>query len=249
MNPVVVELDACAPGSAADGVSLRTTLDASAGCPEVVQRVADVSPGAGLSGVAEAGGELWFVRSGGGRLSFGAERPGTEGGVPVELEPGVGAHLAGGLEYRLETGSGGTEVVVAVLPARPAATTGGGARPARPPVVARLEDCEVERTGDRLFRVLVGPGRGCEAATQFVGEIPPGRAPAHSHSYDEVVFVLSGRGVLHLDGGDRPLRPGTCVYLPPGTRHCLENTGAGTLEVLGVFQPGGSPAAKQGADA
>ena len=40
-------------------------------------------------------------------------------------------------------------------------------------------------------------------------------------------------------------RPGSCVHLPPGQVHCLENTGTTTLWVLGVFHPGGSPAAKQ----
>ena len=33
--------------------------------------------------------------------------------------------------------------------------------------------------------------------------------------------------------------------LPPLQPHCLENTGAEPLQVLGVFHPAGSPAAKQ----
>ena len=39
--------------------------------------------------------------------------------------------------------------------------------------------------------------------------------------------------------------PGTSIYLPPLQPHCLENTGAESLQVLGVFHPAGSPAAKQ----
>jgi quercetin dioxygenase-like cupin family protein len=110
--------------------------------------------------------------------------------------------------------------------------------------LSALQDCEVERTGDRRFRVLFGPGRGCEAATQFVGEIPPGRAPDHTHPYDELVLVLEGEGVAHVGGADRALAPGSRLHLPPGRPHCLENTGPGTLVVLGVFHPGGSPAQK-----
>jgi len=112
------------------------------------------------------------------------------------------------------------------------------------PRLAQLEDCAVEITGDRRFRVLFGPGSGCEAATQFLGEIPPGRAPLHSHTYDEVVLVLEGEGVLHAGPVEHPIAAGTCVHLSPGQQHCLENTGQGTLRVLGVFHPGGSPAAK-----
>ncbi|MGH9062972.1 MAG: cupin domain-containing protein, partial [Acidimicrobiales bacterium] len=99
-------------------------------------------------------------------------------------------------------------------------------------------------TGDRRFRVLLGPDLGCPAVTQFVGEIPPGRASAHTHTYDEVVHVLSGRGVVHLDDMDQPLAPGSSIYLPPHEPHCLENTGSELLTVLGAFYPPGSPASK-----
>jgi quercetin dioxygenase-like cupin family protein len=81
-------------------------------------------------------------------------------------------------------------------------------------------------------------------ATQFVGEIPPGRAPEHSHPYDEVVLILAGEGVAHIGGAEHALAPGTCLHLPPRLLHCLENTGANTLWVLGVFHPADSPAAK-----
>ena len=37
---------------------------------------------------------------------------------------------------------------------------------------------------------------------------------------------------------------GTCLHLPPGLPHCLENTGPQLMRVLGVFHPAGSPAAK-----
>jgi mannose-6-phosphate isomerase-like protein (cupin superfamily) len=64
-------------------------------------------------------------------------------------------------------------------------------------------------------------------------------------SYDEVVHVLSGRGIVHLDGSTAAIRAGTSIYLPPYQPHCLENTGPEPLEVLGVFYPAGSPAAKR----
>ena len=80
------------------------------------------------------------------------------------------------------------------------------------------------------------------SATQFVGYIPPGRAPDHYHRYDEVVYVLEGNGALHIDGESTPLRPGSCVHLPAKLVHSLENHGPGEMQVLGVFRPAGSPA-------
>lgn len=153
----------------------------------------------------------------------------------------TGLWIPPGARYRLQADPRAEVLLDAVALPAPAASP---SPVTAAPRLSRLGDCEVEVTGDRKFRVLLGPGRGCEAATQFRGEIPPGKAPEHSHPYDEVVRVLEGEGVAHARGGDLPLAPGTCIHLPRGLPHCLENTGSATLVVLGVFHPGGSPAAK-----
>ena len=208
----------------------------------LVRRHIVLAPGSPLRGLAGAGGELWFTIAGSGRLDVGALR-----GAAVRAD--TGCWIPPGAEYRLEAAERILLDAVALPalagqptpPGQPATTSSGEADG---PLLSKLAACEVEWTGDRRFRVLLGPGRGCEAATQFVGEIPPGRAPEHSHPYDEVVLVLGGEGVAHAGGSDRALAPGTSVRLPRGLPHCLENTGRQTLTVLGVFHPGGSPAAK-----
>ena len=225
------------------GVVVRTVLDTGAGQAGAAdqglrRRLVDVSPGARFGGTAGAGGELWFVIAGTGRMTSGS-------GPQMAVGPDTGLWLPPGTAYSLRAGD--------PVPLRldsvqlPAGSRGPGARKTPgSPRRSELRDCPVQVTGDRRFRVLFGPGSGCDAATQFAGEIPPGRAPEHSHPYDEVVLVLEGAGVLHAGPGDQPLAPGSCVHLPPGQPHCLENTGTATLRVLGVFHPGGSPAAKQG---
>jgi quercetin dioxygenase-like cupin family protein len=218
----------------ASGAALHTVLDTGAG---LVRLGAEVPAGARLAGTAGPGGELWFVIAGLGRLTLG-DLP------PMRVRPDAGLWLPPGGRYSLA--ADGPDTLRVDLVRMPAAQDGAAAG-APEPQLSELRDRPVEVTGDRQFRVLFGPGNGCEAATQFVGEIPPGRAPEHSHSYDEVVLVLAGEGVLHTSPGDRPLAPGSCVHLRPGQPHCLENTGQATLRVLGVFHPGGSPAAKRAA--
>ncbi len=213
----------------------------------LVRRRIALAPGSPLRGLAGSGGELWFVITGTGRLDVGSLRG-------AAVSEGTGCWIPPGAEYRLGA-EDGILLDAGALPAPPAPSVaaegfgtltaeGSGTATAEDPRLSELAACEVERTGNRRFRVLLGPGRGCEAATQFVGEIPRGRAPEHSHPYDEVVLVLDGEGVAHAGGSDRPLAPGTSVHLPRGLPHCLENTGRRTLVVLGVFHPGGSPAAK-----
>ncbi len=85
---------------------------------------------------------------------------------------------------------------------------------------------------------------GSEQVTQFVGSIPPGRAPDHFHEYEEVLFILRGEGRMWAGETNTPIAPGSCIYLPKRQVHCVENTGTGELRLLGVFYPAGSPAVR-----
>jgi quercetin dioxygenase-like cupin family protein len=60
-------------------------------------------------------------------------------------------------------------------------------------------------------------------------------APNHSHFYDEIVYIIDGEGILHLGGEQKVIGPGSAIHLPPLAEHCLENTGKGSMRVLGVF--------------
>lgn len=228
------------------GAVVRTVLDTGAGREGLVRRHVEVFAGSQFEGTAGPGGELCFVLAGSGRVESG-----TVPAMPLRRDTGL--WLPPGARYCLYADGPGTLRLDSVsLPAEGADPDMTGAQgqagasgDAAMPLLTNLRDCEVHTTGNRRFRVLFGPGNGCSAATQFVGEIPPGRAPDHTHTYDEVVLVLEGEGVLHAGSGDRPLALGSCVHLPPGMPHCLENTGQITLRVLGVFHPGGSPASKK----
>jgi mannose-6-phosphate isomerase-like protein (cupin superfamily) len=49
-----------------------------------------------------------------------------------------------------------------------------------------------------------------------------GLPPFFHTGYDEVYYILSGTGVVTLDGKAYPLRPGSVVVIPAGTSHALE---------------------------
>jgi len=110
--------------------------------------------------------------------------------------------------------------------------------------LVRLADREAIPTADRWYRVLVDDEVGSRQVTQFVGSIPPGRAPDHFHNYEEVLFILRGEGRMWAGQTNTPIGPGSCVYLPRRQMHCVENTGTGELRLLGVFYPAGSPAVR-----
>jgi len=108
----------------------------------------------------------------------------------------------------------------------------------------RLTDRAAIPTADRWYRVLVDDEVGSSEVTQFVGSIPPGRAPDHFHQYEEVLFILRGQGRMWAGQTNTPIGPGSCVYLPRKQVHCVENTGTDELRLLGVFYPAGSPSVR-----
>jgi mannose-6-phosphate isomerase-like protein (cupin superfamily) len=196
------------------------------GCEEFEQRVLRFDgPSSGPQ--SDADDDVLYVLRGGGRA--------VVAGEPVELGPGTAFFCTAGNRWEI-TEADGLELL-SVLVRNPLRANGATH------AVVGPEDADVgEATAGRMFRLLATPERGCASVTQFVGYIPVGRAPDHFHRYDEVVYVLDGQGALHIDGETEPLRAGTCVHLPSGLVHCLENTGPGEMRVLGVFRPAGSPA-------
>jgi mannose-6-phosphate isomerase-like protein (cupin superfamily) len=156
----------------------------------------------------------------------------TVGGENQELEPGTGVFVARGTPWQIESADGLKLLSVLIEEPLPASASHA--------VIANGE--RGPATAGREFTLLVQPENGCESVTQFVGYIPPGRAPDHFHRYDEVVYVLSGDGAFHVEGESAPLHAGSCVHLPARLVHSLENHGPGEMRVLGVFRPAGSPA-------
>jgi mannose-6-phosphate isomerase-like protein (cupin superfamily) len=65
-----------------------------------------------------------------------------------------------------------------------------------------------------------------------------GRTPPNEHRLGhEMFFVLRGEGVAHSNGKSMPLKAGDSLFLPPGTPHEIENTGAGRLYCLTFMAP------------
>ncbi len=87
------------------------------------------------------------------------------------------------------------------------------------------------RTGDKMEEKVVanGPRMVCHHICFKAGGIEG----AHSHSGDQVAYVMNGKFEFNLDGDERLLGKGDSVYIPSGTIHslvCLED--GETLDVV-----------------
>jgi mannose-6-phosphate isomerase-like protein (cupin superfamily) len=212
-----------------DTAEVRTTIDASSGCERLEQRVIRFAPGRSLERGDAERQEVLYVVLGSGTLLL--------GGDVHPLEPETGVFIAPGEAYSIE--NPGPDEILVVSVTAPESDVGVGEN--RKVTVRYDDQPSLGATAEREFRYLVNQDAGCLEVTQFVGEIPPSRAPEHHHTYDEVVYVIEGDGVFHIGGDDVPMSAGTCIHLPPLVRHCLENTGTEKMRVLGVFHPSGDP--------
>jgi mannose-6-phosphate isomerase-like protein (cupin superfamily) len=151
--------------------------------------------------------------------------------VSHNVEPQSGVFIPAKTTFRIENREKDSVFLVSTL--SPSQGTGMKTR------IVRLADQRAMPTADRWYRVLID-----SEVTQFVGSIPPGRAPDHFHEYEEVLFILRGEGRMWTEARSTPIEYGSCIYLPRRQVHCVENTGTGELRLLGVFYPAGSPAVR-----
>lgn len=216
------------------GLTVRPTLGPQTGFAALEQAVLELEPGRSRQIEVGDAEETLFVLAGRGTMIVAGEEQ--------ALEPEVGLYLPPGTSFELDNPGPQSLRIVAVRVPRPepAEPTAGASGPA----VCRLADSEPEAaTTEREFRIVADPATGLRSATHFVGYIPPARAPDHFHTYDEVIYVIDGEGVMHADDFEQQVSPGACIQLPARTVHCLHNTGPAPMRVVAVFRPAGSPAA------
>ena len=228
---VVAEEDVDGRWVEGDTAVEKVVLGAHTGSRVLEQRVTRYAPGRSLPRGEAGRDELLYAVSGAGTLELDGE--------PYELEPDSGAYVRAGETYVIDNpGPDELLVVSTSVPVEQAY------RPPREVIVRFADRPELRADAKRTFRYLVNEDAGCLDATQFVGIVEPCRAPDHSHSYDELGYILEGDGFAHVEGESLPLRAGSCFHLPPEQVHCIENTGPGVMRILGVFHPSGNPASR-----
>jgi mannose-6-phosphate isomerase-like protein (cupin superfamily) len=90
--------------------------------------------------------------------------------------------------------------------------------------------------GDVLFRTMLGGATTRADFTAGVTRLAPGGwLGHHRHDPSEVYFVLSGTGVLTIDGHEHPVSAGTAAYLPSRSEHGIHNTGDEPLRFFYAF--------------
>jgi mannose-6-phosphate isomerase-like protein (cupin superfamily) len=228
---VVSEQDVDGRRNEGDTALEKVIMGPDTGSQVLEQRVTRYGSGRSLPRGNPERDEILYAVSGSGTLELDGE--------PHDLEAESGAYVRAGETYVID--NPGPDDLLVVSTSVPVEQV---YRSPREVIVRFADRPELRADAKRTFRYLVNQDAGCMDATQFVGIVEPCRAPDHSHSYDEVGYIVEGQGFAHIEGESMPLGPGSCFHLPPEQVHCIGNTGPGVMRILGVFHPSGDPASR-----
>ena len=205
---VVSEQDVEGRRTEGDTALEKVVMGAATGSQLLEQRVTRYAPGRSLPRGDSERDELLYAVSGVGTLELDGE--------PHELQPESGAYVRAGETYMIDNpGPDELLVVSTSVPVEQAR------RPPREVIVRFGDRPELRADAKRTFRYLVNQDAGCMDATQFVGLVEPCRAPDHSHTYDEVGYIVAGAGFAHIGGESIPPGRAFCFHTPPEQVHCI----------------------------
>ncbi len=109
-------------------------------------------------------------------------------------------------------------------------------------LIRKLRECPEITAGDRTrLRELLHP----DSAHGFAGRYslahaivrPGAQSVRHRLQTDEVYYILSGHGRMHIDDESAAVEPGDAIEIPPRSLQWIENTGESDLVFLCIVDP------------
>jgi len=217
----------------------RVPVSQSMGARDIAQTVSSYSKGMSPARRNPTGEEVLYVLSGSGFCHI--------DGHDYKILSGTAVFIPALSIYRVENPNDDQLEIISVCCPEDDKTESGieyvtqNTQPAAPARTLLESEQKSIPVSDRSFKLLVNQNIGCKQVTQFLGVIPPGRAPMHHHTYEEAIYILEGEGHVHTEEGSMDFQAGASIYLPRGVSHSLENAGTINIKLLGVFHPSGSP--------
>ena len=97
----------------------------------------------------------------------------------------------------------------------------------------------ITKDGSEIRELMHPDVQGNALQSLAEARVPPGqRTVLHRHARSEELYhVTAGQGVMTLGAQRFPVQVGDTVCIPPGTAHCIENTGAEPLVMLCCCAP------------
>lgn len=96
-------------------------------------------------------------------------------------------------------------------------------------IVSHLKDVlgtrvDNDQIKNAVKKVLISPAQGWEGYVMREFELGQGGyTPRHTHPWPHIIFILEGKGSLHLDGKDYLMESGSFAFVPGNQIHQFTN--------------------------
>jgi mannose-6-phosphate isomerase-like protein (cupin superfamily) len=108
-------------------------------------------------------------------------------------------------------------------------------------LIRELRKCPAFDAGDHtLLRELLHPDKTALRLRYSLAHavVQPGRKSVpHRLKSSEVYYILSGRGIMHINDQRRAVRAGQAVYIPPNARQFIAASGRTPIRFLCIVDP------------
>ena len=93
---------------------------------------------------------------------------------------------------------------------------------------------------DNIESFLLVSATTCDAENLSITIVemePGGFQHLDSHEPEQMYYILEGQGLMNVDGEERRVQAGDCIFFPSFVEHGLKNTGEGVLRYLSAASP------------
>jgi quercetin dioxygenase-like cupin family protein len=110
-------------------------------------------------------------------------------------------------------------------------------------IVKNVNDKEVLNTtyrahGGAIAQMILDQRTLKEIGFLAIAKLDPGKKiEPHIDPMEEIYFVLSGSGEMHVDKETQQVKAGDAIWIPVGSEHALDNTGQDDCLILVVASP------------
>ena len=112
--------------------------------------------------------------------------------------------------------------------------------------VVKISDVEAEEATSQIFRgkvstqrLIGGGGESKDELRVSVVNFSPGAVNVfHTHTFDQILYVTEGTGIVATETEEITVTPGTIIVIPAGERHWHGATKDKAFSHIAIMPPG-----------
>jgi mannose-6-phosphate isomerase-like protein (cupin superfamily) len=99
-----------------------------------------------------------------------------------------------------------------------------------------IKDLESKAMNNTTFRTVLATSKHTQVV---VLDVKPGEdigKEIHPNE-DQVLYLISGKGTIYMDGKEMDFNKGDCVLVPAGTEHNFTTIGDESMKIITTYSP------------